>query len=168
MSYAEQRVAVVGDAAADHELLGQHHVCGLEVEALVVALVSAAADGVEGFLEAVGPHIATGVEDAAIALAAQRPLGRDSEALESQRCASGDADDADIVYLAVMTGLRRGELLGLRWQDIDLDGGVLCVRQTVQRLPGQGIVFCPTKTHRSARPVAISPDTTERLRARSS
>lgn len=33
--------------------------------------------------------------------------------------------------LAAMTGMRRGEVLGLRWQDVDLDGGRLSVRQTL-------------------------------------
>ena len=36
-----------------------------------------------------------------------------------------------IWLLALTTGLRKGELLGLRWQDVDLDRGVLRVRQTV-------------------------------------
>ena len=35
--------------------------------------------------------------------------------------------------MALATGLRRGELLGLRWQDVDLDGGALVVRHTLQR-----------------------------------
>lgn len=35
----------------------------------------------------------------------------------------------NIVYLAAFTGMRRGELLGLRWQDIDLGGKVIYVRQ---------------------------------------
>jgi integrase len=36
-----------------------------------------------------------------------------------------------LVTLAVTTGLRQGELLGLRWSDVDLDRGVLKVRRTV-------------------------------------
>jgi hypothetical protein len=46
-----------------------------------------------------------------------------------------------LVYTAVMTGLRRGDLLGLCWQDVDLDAGVIHVRQTAQWLPGQGSNF---------------------------
>jgi integrase len=38
------------------------------------------------------------------------------------------------ILLAFTTGLRRGELLALRWQDIDLTAGVLHVRQTVSRV----------------------------------
>ena len=64
-----------------------------------------------------------------------------------------------------MTGLRRGELLGLRWEDVDLEAGVLYVRQTCQWLPGKGFIFGQPKTHRSTRPVALSPDTVRRLRA---
>jgi integrase len=66
--------------------------------------------------------------------------------------------------MAMMTGLRRGELLGLRWQDVDLESGVLYVRQTLQRLGGQGITFRAPKTRGSSRAVALSPDTVRRLR----
>jgi integrase len=38
------------------------------------------------------------------------------------------------ILLAFMTGLRRGELLALRWQDVDLTAGVLYVRQTLARV----------------------------------
>ena len=78
--------------------------------------------------------------------------------------AAEDTPYGALVSLAVMTGLRQGELLGLRWQDVDLRADILYVRQTAQRLPGEGITFRPPKTHRSARPVALSPVTIEVLR----
>jgi integrase len=42
------------------------------------------------------------------------------------------------ITAGVMTGLRPGELLGLRWEDLDLDQGVLKVRQSMKRGRGQG------------------------------
>jgi len=69
-----------------------------------------------------------------------------------------------VIYLALMTGLRQGELLGLRWQDVNLEADVLCVRQTCQWLPREGFVFRQPKTHRGTRPVALSRATVERLR----
>lgn len=61
-----------------------------------------------------------------------------------------------LYLMAVSTGLRQGELLALRWDDVDLDTGTLSVRQTIARRgdPGQ---FSSPKTHRSTRPVALSP-----------
>ena len=53
-------------------------------------------------------------------------------------------------------GLRRGELLALAWDDVDLDRGILRVRGTVQRLRGQGLVFGPPKSSRS-RPQGVLP-----------
>ena len=56
--------------------------------------------------------------------------------------------------LALRTGLRRGELLGLHWTDIDLDSGHLYVQRTLARTKG-GPTFLPTKTYRSARRIIL-------------
>jgi integrase len=56
--------------------------------------------------------------------------------------------------LALVTGLRKGELLGLRWQDLDLEQRVLRVRQTVGVLHGK-VVFKQPKTLRSRRDVDL-------------
>jgi integrase len=42
-----------------------------------------------------------------------------------------------LFVVALTTGLRRGEILGLRWEDVDLAAGVVTVRRSVQRLGGQ-------------------------------
>ncbi|GAA2849871.1 site-specific integrase [Actinoplanes cyaneus] len=65
--------------------------------------------------------------------------------------------------LALRTGLRRGELLGLRWDDIDLDAGHLHVRRTLARTRG-GATFQPVKTHRSARRIVLPRDCITALR----
>jgi len=54
----------------------------------------------------------------------------------------------DLIHLAAMTGLRQGELMGLRWQDVDLDAGVLHVRQTCQWLSRVGFIFRSSATSR--------------------
>jgi integrase len=69
-----------------------------------------------------------------------------------------------VVRLAVYTSLRQGEVLGLRWRDLDLDGGSLHVQQTVQSLPGRGVFFRQPKSAKSRRAVALSPDTASLLR----
>jgi integrase len=61
-----------------------------------------------------------------------------------------------LVMLALRTGMRRGELLGLRWTDVDLTGGTLTIRQTLQYIPGGvGLVLAPTKTASSERRIAL-------------
>ncbi|QNE45862.1 site-specific integrase [Glaciihabitans sp. INWT7] len=63
---------------------------------------------------------------------------------------------AGLFTLALALGMRRGELLGLRWQDVDLDEHKLHVRQTVQRLGrGEGLVMGPPKTARSRRSIPL-------------
>lgn len=58
--------------------------------------------------------------------------------------AAGDRLEA-IFVLAVSTGMRRGELLGLKWEDVDLDAGTLQVRRTLSE-PKGGCIFEPPKS----------------------
>jgi integrase len=68
-----------------------------------------------------------------------------------------------LYVLALCLGLRRGELLGLRWDDIDLDTGTLEVVQTLQRVGG-ALRFVRPKTERSARTVPLPPLCIDALR----
>lgn len=60
-----------------------------------------------------------------------------------------------LYVLAVTTGLRQGELLGLRWADVDPTAASLMVMQQYQRLKGTGITFVEPKTARGRRPIAL-------------
>ena len=66
------------------------------------------------------------------------------------------------IFLAVATGLRRGELLALRWRDVDLDGQRLSVNQSVEQTK-DGLRFKPPKTKQSRRTIALSPSVVEVL-----
>jgi integrase len=70
-----------------------------------------------------------------------------------------------LVRLAAFTGLRQGELLGLRWVDVDLDAATLSVQQVLQALAGQRTYFRQPKTQTSRRSVALSPATVALLRS---
>lgn len=63
----------------------------------------------------------------------------------------------EMYYIELATGLRRGELLGLKWEDIDLEQGVIHVRRQVARINGK-IVEAPLKTKNSYRTVSIGAD----------
>jgi integrase len=69
---------------------------------------------------------------------------------------------AAFVLLAT-TGMRRGEALGLRWSDVDLDAGRLSIVQTVTTVRDK-MVISPPKTARSRRLVSIDSDTVAALR----
>jgi len=66
--------------------------------------------------------------------------------------------------LTALTGMRRGEVAGLRWDDVDLDVGVLRIRQSVTSVRGR-IVTGPTKTRGSRRTISLDEGTVELLRA---
>jgi integrase len=66
------------------------------------------------------------------------------------------------VLVAVTTGLRRGELLGLRWSDLDLKAGTLTVNQSIERIKGK-IAFKAPKTKTSRRSITLPAATVEAL-----
>lgn len=67
--------------------------------------------------------------------------------------------------LALRTGLRKGELLGLRWEDLDLDASTASVRRTLQRTRTGGLITLPTKTVSSERRIALPAPCLLSLRA---
>ena len=62
------------------------------------------------------------------------------------------------------TGIRRGEVVALRWKNIDLALGVASIVESAQRLKGRGIVVEPTKSAAGHRGIALDTDTVEALR----
>jgi len=69
------------------------------------------------------------------------------------RAAEGDRLEAAYV-LALMTGMREGELLGLQWDDVDLAAAKLHVRRTVQAVKGK-LHVGPPKTKKSRRTIDL-------------
>jgi integrase len=69
-----------------------------------------------------------------------------------------------IAMLALTGGLRRGELLALRWQDVDLDGAALRVEQALEETKRGGLVFKQPKTRHGRRAVTLPPSTVAVLR----
>ena len=63
----------------------------------------------------------------------------------------------EMYYIELATGLRRGELLGLKWDDVDLEQGIIHIRRQVARIIGE-IVEAPLKTKNSYRTVSIEVD----------
>ena len=63
----------------------------------------------------------------------------------------------ELYYIELATGLRRGELLGLRWEDIDLTQGSLRVQRQVARINGE-IIEAPLKTKNAYRTLPLSAD----------
>ncbi len=70
-----------------------------------------------------------------------------------------------LFVLALSTGMRVGELLGLKWEDVDLEAGVVHVRRTLaDRSIVKGVVFMPPKTRTSSRKIPLDPFTVEVLK----
>jgi integrase len=77
--------------------------------------------------------------------------------------ARGDRLEA-LYVLAIHTGLRQGELLGLKWEDVDLESGTLRVRRTLVTAKGGPVLTAP-KTKGSRRSVKLTQGAVEALRS---
>ncbi len=110
----------------------------------------------------VARNVATLVDPPAGAKKEIHPLTVD----ETRQLLDGAREDRleCIITIAVAMGLRQGEILGLRWQDIDLDHATLSVRQALQRVKGK-IIFGEPKTAKSRRTLTIPGFVTDAIRA---
>ena len=69
-----------------------------------------------------------------------------------------------VFHFMAFTGCRRGEALGVRWRDVDLENGSAAIVQTLQRLKGRDLVFQPPKSSKSRRSIALDAQTIGLLR----
>ena len=69
-----------------------------------------------------------------------------------------------LILLDLQTGLRRSELLGLRWSDIDFQEGTISVNRALVTLPSGGVTLTPTKTEKG-RMVPVPSESVLALRA---
>jgi integrase len=87
------------------------------------------------------------------------------EARKLLEAAQGDKLEA-LYVLAVHTGMRRGELLGLKWPDIDLDNATVRIRRTLTRPDnGRRLALGEPKTKKSRRTVRLTQRAVEALRS---
>jgi integrase len=95
-----------------------------------------------------------------------RAIAPTMEQVERLIAAAGDRDPwPQLLILAVSTGLRRGELLGLPWRNIDLDAGWLTVEQVCEQAGREFGLRPLPKTKRSQRRIGLAPDVCTMLRA---
>jgi integrase len=60
-----------------------------------------------------------------------------------------------LFYLALTTSMRQGELLGLKWSDLDWEKGTLLVQRQLQQVENKGYAFVPPKTKAGRRDIKI-------------
>lgn len=63
----------------------------------------------------------------------------------------------DFFYVEVMTGLRRGEICGIKWSDIDFNEGTLCIKRSVSTKEDGGVSIGETKTDAGVRTIIMPP-----------
>lgn len=86
------------------------------------------------------------------------------EVLRLQDAARGHRLEA-LILTAWQTGLRLGEILALRWEDVDLEGMTIRVGKSLADLGGGRIIVQEPKTERGIRTVAITPQVVTALKA---
>lgn len=86
----------------------------------------------------------------------------DNQARQFLIVAQGHRYEA-LFHLAITTGLRMGELLGLKWEDLDWATGIIHIRRQLQRVPGEGFKFPQPKTQAGKRMIQLGPESQRHL-----
>lgn len=73
---------------------------------------------------------------------------------------------SDFFYTELTTGMRLGEICGLKWQDFEEKTGRIHIRRSVHRRKGGGVRVGETKTETGTRTILLPPSTVEILKAR--
>jgi integrase len=104
------------------------------------------------------------------AVKAPTPSSKEMQPLDAEQAralleaARGDRLEA-LYVLAVHTGMRRGELLGLKWGDVDLNSATVRVRRSLTRTDnGRRLALGDTKNKKSRRTVQLTPRAVEALK----
>lgn len=97
-----------------------------------------------------------------------RPVMRTWDADQLRRFLhSVAADDLYAMWrLLALTGARRGEVLGLRWTDVDLAGAFISIQQQLSRQGQSGVIISEPKTSRGRRRIPVDAATVAALRTR--
>jgi len=66
--------------------------------------------------------------------------------------------------ITLLTGIRQGEVLGLTWENVDLEKGTIRIAQQLQRQTGNGLVLKPLKTDIDGRTLILDKSTAQELR----
>jgi integrase len=105
------------------------------------------------------------------AVEAPRPVPEEMHPLSAEEtrklleAANGDKLEA-LYVLAVTTGMRRGELLGLKWSDVDLENSRISIRRTLTRTDnGKRVALGDPKTKKSRRTIRLTRQTVEAFRS---
>ena len=103
------------------------------------------------------------VRNPAASIKAPRPTKRrvsmwDLKTISRFKAVSMTSTYNQIFETALITGMRRSELLGLKWSAIDLETGKLKVLNTLQRITGKGLVEGIPKTDKSRRSIKLGQD----------
>ncbi len=78
--------------------------------------------------------------------------------------AAEEAGMGSLLLLAAHTGLRRGELLGLKWQDVELSQGMLSVQRALRVVSGKGYIVAEPKSSADRRRISLGPVAVTALR----
>jgi integrase len=115
-------------------------------------------------VEALGHAVKWGlvVRNVALAVDPPKPVNLEMHTLDNAGAhklldAARETPYYALIHLALYTGMRRSELLGLRWKDVDLGMGALSVVQVMDKLRDGSIVFSEPKTAKSRRMVVLTP-----------
>jgi len=91
-------------------------------------------------------------------------LALNSAELRTLFAGADDPQFGPAFFICAHTGMRRGEIVGLQWRDIDFDNGLVSVVREIVFVPGEGHIVSPPKSAKGRRVIDIAPDVVAGLR----
>ncbi len=113
---------------------------------------------------AVSRNVAAAVDPPRVPRTEMRPPTLDQARKLLETAATAPDRLLPLWTLAIYTGARQGELLGLKWEDVDFARGTLQIRRTLERIEHAVPVFAEPKSATSRRLVALGPAAVDVLR----
>jgi integrase len=86
-----------------------------------------------------------------------------TEQVQQLLIAAAETKEEAVYQVELATGLREGELSGLKWSDVNWNRGYLKIQRQVQRIAHQGLIFSPPKTETGNRNLALGRQTLVKL-----
>lgn len=154
--FAEREIAEITTGDIQEFLNARTHLAEKTLKELITFLREVFADAIEDNYMKKNPTISRKLVIPSHKKAERNALSKDQILDILDQAGKLDGYDKRLICLLLLTGMRRGEVLGLRWEDLDIEDGLIHVRRNVTFPQNQPHIGTP-KTKKGERSIPLEP-----------